>query len=41
MYYVYVLINHKDSKLYTGYTQDLKQRMEYHHKGRVFSTKDS
>jgi putative endonuclease len=39
MYYVYVLISHKDSKLYTGYTQDLKQRMDYHHKGRVSSTR--
>ena len=39
-YYTYVLLSKKDSKLYTGFTKDLKQRFEEHQKGRVESTKD-
>lgn len=30
MYYVYILYSDKDGKLYTGYTQNLKQRFEQH-----------
>lgn len=39
MYYVYVLKSLKDGKLYSGYTSDLKQRLEYHNSGKVESTK--
>ena len=38
MYYVYVLLC-ADGKLYTGYTSDLKKRVERHRKGEVASTK--
>ena len=38
MYYVYVLFC-GDGKLYTGYTSDLKKRVERHRKGEVTSTK--
>jgi len=38
MYYTYVLLSEKDNKLYVGYTKDLKQRFEQHHKGHVEST---
>ena len=31
MYYVYVLVN-KKGKTYTGYTSDLRKRIEYHNK---------
>ena len=40
MYYTYVLFSHKDHKLYTGYTKDLKLRFEQHEKGLVDSTKN-
>lgn len=39
MYYVYVLRSLKDEKLYSGYTSNLKQRLEYHNSGKVESTK--
>jgi putative endonuclease len=39
MYYVYVLKSEKDGKLYTGYTKNLRLRLEQHKKGKVFSTK--
>jgi len=38
-YYIYVLKSEKDGNLYTGYTSDLKQRLEKHNKGAVPSTK--
>jgi hypothetical protein len=38
-YYVYVLTSEKDHKNYTGYTQNLKLRLEQHQKGEVESTK--
>jgi len=38
-HYVYVLLSDKDSKLYTGYTENLKLRFEAHQKGNVSSTK--
>lgn len=39
-YYVYVLKSKKDSKLYTGYTKNLKLRFEHHNRGLVESTKN-
>jgi putative endonuclease len=38
MYYVYIL-HCVDGKLYTGYSPDLRVRIEKHRKGFVFSTK--
>lgn len=38
MFYVYVLKSRKDNKLYIGYTNDLKRRIQEHNKGRNFST---
>ncbi len=40
MFYVYVLKSERDKKLYTGYTDNLKNRLRLHNKGRVSSTKD-
>jgi len=40
MYYIYVLKSLKDSKWYTGYTDDLQKRILEHNKGHNFSTKD-
>ena len=40
MYYVYILLSEKDDKFYTGYTNDLKRRINEHSSGRVDSTKD-
>lgn len=39
-YYVYVLFSHKDHKLYTGYSTNLKQRIHDHYHGKVRATKD-
>jgi len=39
MYYVYILKSKKDSKFYTGSTNDLKRRLMEHNAGLVFSTK--
>ena len=38
-YYVYVLFSEKDGDLYTGYTNDLKDRINKHNNGEVQSTK--
>jgi len=38
-YYVYILQSIKNSKLYIGYTRDLKKRLQEHNRGLVFSTK--
>lgn len=38
MHYVYVLLSIVDHKLYTGYTNDLKQRLEKHNAGKVRAT---
>ncbi|TSA51024.1 GIY-YIG nuclease family protein [archaeon] len=38
MYYVYVLQSEADSKLYVGYTGDLRVRLRLHNAGRVKST---
>lgn len=40
MFYTYVLLSEKDHKMYTGYTHNLKLRLEQHNKGLVKSTKD-
>lgn len=39
-YYIYILKSLKDNQFYTGYTSDLKKRMEEHKKGEVASTKN-
>jgi len=39
MFYVYIIKSKKDSKLYTGSTNDLKQRFKEHNDGKVKSTK--
>lgn len=39
-YFVYVLISHKDEKLYTGYTKNLNLRFKQHNRGQVESTKN-
>jgi putative endonuclease len=38
MHYLYVLESKKDSRMYTGYTSDLKSRLEQHNSGKVIST---
>ena len=40
MYYVYVLFSLKDRKLYTGYTKNLKIRLNEHLEGKAESTKN-
>ena len=40
MYYAYILLSEKDDKFYTGFTNDLKRRINEHSNGRVDSTKD-
>jgi len=40
MYYTYILYSLKDRKLYTGFSKDLKKRIEEHNKGYNFSTKN-
>lgn len=39
-YYVYNLLSLKDKKFYTGFTTNLKQRLQQHSRGEVKSTKD-
>ena len=39
-YFVYVLSFEKDKNFYTGYTKNLKLRLEQHKKGFVESTKN-
>lgn len=38
-FYVYLLESLADKSLYAGYTNDLRQRLEEHNRGLVFSTK--
>jgi len=38
-YYVYILLSLKDSKFYTGYTENLKLRFKEYQKRQVTSTK--
>ncbi len=39
MFYVYILKSLKDNNLYTGFTSDLKKRIEFHNQGLNTSTK--
>ena len=39
MFYVYILVSHLDSSLYTGQTNDLKDRFRKHNLGYIKSTK--
>lgn len=39
-YYTYVLRSRKDGKMYTGFTKNLKLRLESHKRGSVPSTRD-
>jgi len=39
IFYVYVIQSAKDQGWYTGYSCDLKKRLEEHNNGRNFSTK--
>lgn len=39
-YYIYILQSEKDGQFYTGYTSNLKERLEYHNTGRVDSTRN-
>ncbi len=38
MYYVYLLKSKRDSKIYTGYTTDLRRRIKEHNAKRVHTT---
>jgi putative endonuclease len=40
MHYVYLLFSAKDSKFYTGTTNDLKRRLKEHNSGNVKSTRN-
>jgi putative endonuclease len=39
MYYTYILRSKKDQQFYTGYTNNLKERLQLHNSGKVISTK--
>ena len=38
-YYIYILKSEKDDNFYTGYTNDLRKRLNQHNNGEVKSTK--
>jgi len=40
MFYFYLIKSLKDKDLYSGYTDDLRQRYKNHNSGRVSSTKN-
>lgn len=40
MHYVYILYSEKDRKRYTGFSSDLKKRIEEHYAGRIKITKN-
>lgn len=40
MYYTYILQSKKDKQFYTGYTDNLKERLRLHNAGKVVSTKN-
>ena len=40
MYYIYILQSKKDKQFYTGYTNDLQNRLVDHNAGKVVSTKN-
>lgn len=39
-YYIYILQSEKDNNFYTGYTNNLKERLQMHNSGKVISTKN-
>jgi putative endonuclease len=39
-FYVYVLQSDRDNNFHTGYTENLQNRLDQHHKGKVESTKN-
>ena len=39
MFYTYILKSEKDSKMYTGYTNDLQKRFKEHNEGKSVYTK--
>ncbi|MBE9469471.1 MAG: GIY-YIG nuclease family protein [Bacteroidetes bacterium] len=39
MYYIYILQSERDNNFYTGYTSDLRKRINEHNGGNVISTK--
>lgn len=39
-YFVYILVSHKDNKLYVGCTSDLERRLDRHNKGFIMATKN-
>ncbi len=39
-YYIYILKSEKDGLFYTGYTKDLRNRLNQHNNGEVQSTKN-
>jgi putative endonuclease len=41
MYYVYILESLKNGKLYKGFTNDLKRRIEEHKRGKSIFTKNN
>jgi putative endonuclease len=40
MFYTYVLLSKKDSKLYIGWTNDLRARTKEHNEGKVPATRN-
>lgn len=40
MFYIYILKSLKDSKLYTGFSSNLRKRIKEHDSGNVISTKN-
>ena len=38
IYFTYVLLSKKDGHFYTGFTENIKERLEEHNAGRVKST---
>lgn len=39
-HFTYILRSKKDHQFYTGYTSDLKERVQLHNQGKVMSTKN-
>ncbi len=39
-YYIYILQSEKDGQFYTGYTNNLKERLQMHNAGKVDSTRN-
>jgi putative endonuclease len=39
-YYVYILLSLKDNRFYTGYTENLSERITAHNSGKVLSTRN-